>query len=184
MLEQIRNIADRIRDLREIAGKSAGEAAAELGLTAELYGKYESGESEIPVSLMYEIANIYNVELTEILTGDAPTLSTWCFVRKGGGVDVERTSKYKYQNLAFNFAHKKSEPFLVTVTPEDEDIPVYLNVHPGQEFNYVVEGTLKIVIKGRELILNEGDSLYFDSSSPHGMKAVGEKTARFIAIIM
>jgi len=184
MLEQIRNIADRIRDLREIAGKDVGSAARELGLTTELYQKYESGEIEIPVSIMYEISNVYNVELTEILTGEAPTLSTWCFVRKGGGVDVERTTKYKYQSLAYNFAHKKSEPFIVTVTPEDDDIPVHLNVHPGQEFNYVVEGVLKIVINNRELILNEGDSLYFDSSSPHGMKAVGDTPARFIAIIM
>jgi transcriptional regulator with XRE-family HTH domain len=184
MLEQIRNIADRIRDLREIAGKSAEEAAKELELTAEIYEKYESGETEIPVSMMYEIANMYNVELTEILTGEAPTLSMWCYVRKGSGVDVERTSKYKYQSLAYNFAHKKSEPFIVTVAPEDEGIPVYLNVHPGQEFNYVVEGVLKIVINGRELVLNEGDSLYFDSASPHGMKAVGDKPAKFIAIIM
>jgi len=184
MLEQIRNIADRIRDLREIAGKSAEGAAQELGLTTEIYQKYESGEIEIPVSIMYEISNIHNVELTEILTGEAPTLNTWCFVRKGGGVDVERTSKYKYQSLAYNFAHKKSEPFIVTVAPEDDGVPVYLNVHPGQEFNYVVEGVLKIVIKDRELILNEGDSLYFDSSSPHGMKAVGDKPAKFIAIIM
>ena len=184
MLEQIKNIADRIRDLREIAGKDVGNAARELGLTTELYQKYESGEIEIPVSIMYEISNMYNVELTEILTGEAPTLSTWCFVRKGGGVDVERTTKYKYQSLAYNFAHKKSEPFIVTVAPEGEDIPVHLNVHPGQEFNYVVEGVLKIVINNRELILNEGDSLYFDSSSPHGMKAVGDKPARFVAIIM
>jgi len=184
MLEQIRNIADRIRVLREIAGKSEECAAQELGLTTEIYQKYENGEIEIPVSIMYEISNINNVELTEILTGDAPTLSTWCFVRRGGGVDVERTSKYKYQSLAYNFAHKKSEPFIVTVTPEDDSVPVYLNVHPGQEFNYVIEGVLKIVIKDRELVLNEGDSLYFDSSSPHGMKAVGDKPARFIAIIM
>ena len=184
MLEQIKNIADRIRDLREIAGKSIDDTAGELGLTTEIYKKYENGEIEIPVSIMYEIANRNNVELTEILTGEAPTLNSWCYVRKGGGVNVERTSKYKYQSLAYNFAHKKSEPFIVTVTPEDDNIPVYLNAHPGQEFNYVVEGALKIVINGRELILNEGDSLYFDSASPHGMKAVGDKPAKFIAIIM
>ena len=184
MLEQIKNIADRIRDLREISGMSAEAMAQGLGLPAEIYQKYESGETEIPVSIMYEISNMHNVELTEILTGEAPTLSAWCFVRKGAGVDVERTSKYKYQSLAYNFAHKKSEPFIVTVAPEDDSIPVYLNAHPGQEFNYVVEGVLKIVIRDRELILNEGDSLYFDSASPHGMKAVGGRPAKFIAIIM
>jgi quercetin dioxygenase-like cupin family protein/DNA-binding XRE family transcriptional regulator len=184
MYEQIRNIADRIRDLREIAGKSTGEAASEIGVPRELYEQYESGELEIPVSAMYEISLKNNVELTEILTGEAPTLSTWCYVRKGSGADVERVSKYKYQSLAHNFAHKKSEPFIVTVAPEDDSVPFHLNSHPGQEFNYVIEGTLKIIINGRELILSEGDSLYFDSASPHGMKAVGSEPAKFIAIIM
>ncbi|MDR1059925.1 MAG: cupin domain-containing protein [Clostridiales bacterium] len=184
MLEQIRNIAARIRDLREIAGKSLDVAAREVGVASELYAKYESGELEIPVSIMYEISLKNNVELTEILTGEAPTLSTWCYVRKGAGADVERVSKYKYQSLAHNFARKKAEPFIVTVAPEGEDVPFHLNAHPGQEFNYVIEGTLKIIINGRELVLSEGDSLYFDSSSPHGMKAVGSEPAKFIAIIM
>ncbi|MDR1439413.1 MAG: cupin domain-containing protein [Clostridiales bacterium] len=184
MLEQIKNIADRIRDLREIAGKSVGEAAGEIGVGEELYAKYESGELEIPVSVMYEISMKNNVELTEILTGEAPKLSTWCYVRKGAGADVERVSKYKYQSLAYNFARKKAEPFIVTVLPEDESVPYHLNSHPGQEFNYVIEGTLKIIINGRELTLGEGDSLYFDSSSPHGMKAAGSGPAKFIAIIM
>ena len=184
VLEQIKNIADRIRDMREIAGKSQCEAAAGINVPLPLYEQYERAEVEIPVSVLYEISTQYGIELTELLTGDSPTLSVWCLVRKGHGVDVERTNKYKYQNLAYNFAHKKSEPFIVTVTPEDESIPVHLNRHPGQEFNYVIEGVLKIVINGRELVLNEGDSLYFDSSAPHGMKAVGNASARFIAIIM
>jgi transcriptional regulator with XRE-family HTH domain len=184
MHEQIANIAARIQDLREIAGKTQEEAAREIGVPPGEYAQYESGEVEVPVSVLYEISLKNNVELTEILTGDAPTLSTWCYVRKGRGADVERTNKYKYQSLAYNFAHKKAEPFIVTVTPESEDIPVYLNTHPGQEFNYVIEGVLKIIINGRELVLNEGDSLYFDSSAPHGMKAVGDSPARFIAIIM
>jgi mannose-6-phosphate isomerase-like protein (cupin superfamily) len=184
MLEQIKNIASRIRDLREIAGESVVNAAKALKVSEDLYQDYENAKIEIPVSMIYEISLRYNVEMTEILTGDAPTLSTWCYVRKGTGADVERTNKYKYQSLAYNFAHKKAEPFIVTVTPEDDDIPVHLNAHPGQEFNYVIEGVLKIVINGRELILNEGDSLYFDSTAPHGMKAIGDKPAKFIAIIM
>ena len=184
MLEQIKNIADRIRDLREIAGNSPEKAAAGINVPIRLYERYERAEVEIPVSVLYEISQQYGIELTELLTGESPTLNVWCLVRKGHGVDVERTNKYKYQSLAYNFTHKKSEPFTVTVTPEDESIPVHLNSHPGQEFNYVIEGTLKIVINGRELVLNEGDSLYFDSSAPHGMKALGDAPARFVAIIM
>lgn len=184
MSEEIIQIASRIRDLREISGITAESIANDIGITAEKYLEYESGNIDIPVSILYELANIFHVELTEILTGESPRLHTYCLVRKDKGVVMERRKQYKYQNLAYNFIHKKAEPFLVTVEPSDEDAPVNYNSHPGQEFNYVMEGTLKIYIDGRELILNEGDSLFFDSSCSHAMKAMNNKTAKFLAIIL
>ncbi len=183
MSEQIRQIAARIKELREIAGISTESLAKELGVKLETYLEYESGTTDIPVSFLYNVANRFNVELTAILTGDAPKLHTYCVVRKGKGVSVERREHYKYQNLAYNFINKKAEPFLVTVEPEAEESPVHYNSHPGQEFNYVLEGTLKVFINGYEIVLNEGDSLYFDSGVNHGMKTVGGKTSKFLAII-
>lgn len=186
MTEEIRQIALRIKELREISGISPESLAAELSISTEKYLKYESGNIDIPVGILYEIAGKFKVELTEILTGESPRLHRYSLVRKGKGVSVERRKQYLYQNLAFNFMHKKAEPFLVTVqpdSPEQSDAPVHFNSHPGQEFNYVLEGTLMINIDGHELILNEGDSLYFDSSCNHGMKALNNQQAKFLAII-
>lgn len=184
MPEQIRLIAQRIKELREIAGISVEELSSEFNISKELYEQYESGNVDIPVSFLYAVANKFNVELTAILMGEGPKLHTYSLVRKGKGLNVERRKQYKYQNLAYNFVHKKAEPFLVTVEPDAEDTPIDFNTHPGQEFNYVVEGTLKIVINNHEIILNEGDSLYFDSTYKHGMKALNGKPARFLAIIL
>ncbi len=183
MSDQIRQIAARIRDLRDIAGLSIETLAGELGITAEEYREFEGGEVDIPIGFLYELANRFHVELTAILTGEDPRLHTYCLVRKNKGVNVDRKNPYKYQSLAYNFINKKSEPFMVTVEPEADDVPIHLNNHPGQEFNYVMEGTLMIYLDGHQLILNEGDSLYFDSGCNHGMKAVGGKLARFLAII-
>jgi quercetin dioxygenase-like cupin family protein/DNA-binding XRE family transcriptional regulator len=183
MSEQIKQIAIRIKELREISAISPETLAQEFKLPIETYIEYESGNTDIPVSFLYEIANKFNVELAAILTGDAPKLHTYSVVRKGKGVSVERRKQYKYQSLAYNFIHKKAEPFLVTVDPESEDAPVHINSHPGQEFNYVLEGSLKVIINGRETILNEGDSLFFDSSFNHGMKAMENKPAKFLAVI-
>jgi quercetin dioxygenase-like cupin family protein len=97
---------------------------------------------------------------------------------------VERRKQYKYQNLAYNFIHKKAEPFLVTVAPESENTPFHFNSHPGQEFNYVLKGRLKVIIDDNELILEAGDSLFFDSNYPHAMKALDNQTAEFLAIIL
>lgn len=184
MSENIKLIAERIKDLREIAGLSIDELAKNLNISIDTYTKYESGNTDIPVSFLYEIASKFNVELTAILTGGDPKLHTFSLVRSEDGISVERRQQYKYQSLAYNFAHKKAEPFLVTVEPETNETSFSLNSHPGQEFNYVLEGTLKIIIDGHEVILEEGDSLFFDSNFKHGMKAMNNKRAKFLAVII
>jgi quercetin dioxygenase-like cupin family protein/DNA-binding XRE family transcriptional regulator len=183
MSEQIRQIAIRIKDLREISGLSVQTLAKDLGIKTETYQEYESGNVDIPVSFLYELANKFNVELTAILTGDAPKLHTYSLVRKGKGVSVDRRKEYKYQSLAYNFVHKKAEPFLVTVEPDANGSTIHLNSHPGQEFNYVLEGVLKVIVNNHEVILNEGDSLFFDSGYDHGMQAMENKPAKFLAVI-
>ncbi|NLL06540.1 MAG: helix-turn-helix transcriptional regulator [Clostridiaceae bacterium] len=183
MSEQIKQISMRIKELREISDISPESLAKELNIPVTTYLEYESGNTDIPVSFLYEIANKFNVELAAILTGDAPKLHTYSIVRKDKGVSVDRRQAYKYQSLAYNFIHKKAEPFMVTVEP-NSDTNVHYNSHPGQEFNYVIEGTLKVIINGNEIILNEGDSLFFDSGANHGMKAMNNKTAKFLAIIL
>lgn len=184
MSDQIKQIASRIKDLRDIAGLSIDDLANELGVSPEEYKEFESGIVDIPIGFLYELANKFNVELTAILTGEDPRLRTYCLVRKDKGVSVDRKNPYKYYSLAYNFINKKAEPFKVCVEPSADDEPIHLSSHPGQEFNYVLEGTLMIYLDGHQLILNEGDSLYFDSSLSHGMKAIGGKTAKFLAIII
>jgi mannose-6-phosphate isomerase-like protein (cupin superfamily) len=184
MPEKIKNIASRIKDLREIAGVSPETLAHEFNIPGEKYLEYESGAADIPVSFLYEVAHRFNVELTDLLTGKSPKLHTYALTRKGKGVGVERRKQYKYQSLAYNFIHKKAEPFLVTAEPVVAGEPVSFNNHPGQEFNFVLEGTLKIIINDHELILNEGDSLFFDSGVNHVMQAMNGKPARFLAVIL
>lgn len=184
MTEQIKLIADRVKGLREISGVSAETLAREFGISPELYSEYENGKADIPVSFIYKIAHKFGIELSAILTGQDPRLHVYCVVRKGKGLNVERRKQYKYENLAYNFIHKKAEPFMVTIDPSDDDTPVEYNAHPGQEFNYVIEGKMKILIDNHEVILDEGDSIFYDSGYKHAMKALDNKQARFLAIIL
>lgn len=182
MSDQIRLIAARMRDLRDIAGFSEKEVASMLNISVDEYMGYESGSQDIPIGFLNEFANRFNVDLTELLTGNSPKLTRYSLVREGKGMIVERRAPYHYRSLAYNFINKKAEPFLVTVLP-NENASVSMNSHPGQEFNYVVKGSLMIVIDGKEFVLNEGDSLYFDATLPHGMKAMDSEPAEFLAII-
>jgi quercetin dioxygenase-like cupin family protein len=116
--------------------------------------------------------------------GDEPKMSAYFVTRKGKGVSVERTKAYKYQSLAAGFSKRKADPFMVTVHPKPDDEPVYQNSHAGQEYNYVIKGRLLIQINGKDIILEEGDSIYFNSELPHGMKALDDKAVKFLAIIL
>ncbi|WP_129723221.1 helix-turn-helix domain-containing protein [Xylanivirga thermophila] len=184
MSENIKQIAKRLKALREIYGYSIEYIASELGIYTEIYTQYENGELDIPVSFLFKAANRYGVELSALLTGEDPKLKVYSLVRKDKRLSIDRRKEYKYQSLAYNFINKKAEPFMVTVDYEEDKKEVSLNSHPGQEFNFLLEGTLKIVIGSYELILHEGDSIYFDSGYPHGMIALDNKPAKFLAIIL
>jgi len=184
MNEQIQLIAERIKELREIAGISAESFAHELSIETELLVNYESGKIDIPVGFLYKVAHRFNLELSSLLRGDEPKLHVYSVVRKGKGLNVDRRKQYKYESLAYNFIQKKAEPFVVTVEPESPDTQFEFNSHAGQEFNYVLEGTLMIVVDGHEIILNEGDSVYFNSVYQHAMKAMNNQQARFLAFIV
>ncbi len=183
-LKQLMQMAARIKMLREVEDVSVETLSNDIGVPADVLRSYETGNEDIPVSVLFSIANRFNVELAVLLTGENPRLHTYLVVRKGKGLNVERRKEYNYQNLAYNFVNKKAEPFLVTVSPEPEGTPISYNSHTGQEFNYILEGAVKVVINDHELILNEGDSIYFDSGNKHGMSALNGKTAKFLAIIL
>ena len=111
MSEQIKQIAMRIKELREIYGLTIEELAQDLNISPQEYRTYEKGETDIPVSVLYGISNKFKVELTAILTGDEPKLNIYSLVRKGQGIKVNRRKEYDYQSLAYNFAHKRPSLF-------------------------------------------------------------------------
>ena len=180
--EELREIAARLRDMREICEISEAEMAQRLGESLEDYQSYERGERDFQISFLCEAANILGIDVLDLMSGTSPTLSVCTVVKKGQGFNVDRNSAYKYKHLAFPFRNKKAEPFLVTVEPNDS-IPA-LNSHPGQEFDYMVSGAMKLFIGDEEYLLEAGDSAYFDSSTPHALKAVGESAAEFLAIVI
>jgi transcriptional regulator with XRE-family HTH domain len=184
MTEQIKQIAERIKEIREISGISAEMLAIKLGIPSEIYLNYESGNTDIPVGVIFKISELFNIELSVMLGGNNPKLRVYGVVRSGKGLKLERRKQYKYENLAYNFIHKKAEPFIVTIDPQPENSLMEFNSHPGQEFNYVLEGSMISNIDGHEIILNQGDSIYFDSGCKHAMKALKNQQVRFLAIVL
>jgi len=183
-MKQIKQIAERLAGLREALEITPEEMALTCNISTDEYLRIETGNTDISVSLLHQIASAYGVELTTLMFGDEPKMNAYFVTRKGKGVAVERTKAYKYQSLAAGFSKRKADPFMVTVSPKPDDQPVYLNSHAGQEYNYVISGRLLLHINGKDLILEAGDSIYFNSELPHGMKALDGKDVCFLAVII
>lgn len=177
---QIKQIADRIKELREILDIPAEDLAKKLGIPLAQYNEYENAVTDIPIGVLYGIAADMGTDPTVLLTGDAPRMDEYTLVRKGKGIKIERYQGYDYTSLAFNFKNRDMEPMIVHVSPQTNGGELFS--HGGQEFNYVLSGVVKLIIGKREFILNEGDSIYFNPMAPHGQRAV-DGDAVFLTVI-
>jgi transcriptional regulator with XRE-family HTH domain len=170
----------RIKELREDEEIKILDIARNIGIEAGVYEKYESGELDIPISVLYKIAACLGVDATVLLTGEDPRMESASVCRKGQGVRIERYPGYEFSSLAYNFKGRTIEPLLVSLDPSRSEAPQVS--HGGKEFNYIIEGKVKVTVGNRAYILAEGDSIYFDALRPHGQAAV-EGPAKFITVI-
>lgn len=179
-------IAERIRALREIMEITVGEMAEITGVSPEEYARLEEGRDDFSFTFLYKCAERFGVDLMEIVSGETPRLAGCTLVRKGQGLPIKRRKGFEYEHLAANFADKIAEPFLVTAPyiEEQQDAPIPLSTHEGEEMDYILSGSLRFVHNGHFMVLNAGDSVYYDSSKGHGMIAVGGEPCRFISIVM
>ena len=136
MNEQIKQIAERLKGLRESLDLNIQDIAAVCGISADEYASFESGDKDIPVSVLHNISKKYGVEMTSLLFGEDPHMTSYYLTRKGQGTAMERSKAYKYQSLAAGFMNRQADPFVVTVEPNDN--PIHLNSHAGQEFNLIL----------------------------------------------
>lgn len=179
----IRNseIAERLKGIRLLSDVSVAEMARELHMTEEEYMSIEKGDIQITVSNLLDACEYLNISMTELLTGEPAKLHTYSFVKKGRALAVERNAGYKYENLAYAFADRRVEPLLVLVEPHDDN-DFHLNSHDGQEFHYCLEGRFSLKIGDYVLTVEPGDSVYFNSTCPHGMVALDNSPAKILVV--
>ncbi len=182
MREQTEEIAERIIAARKASGYSAEDAAKALGINKYEYQDFESGQIDIPVSSILKIASLYNVDVKLLLTGEGPKEQNFTITRKGDGVSVERHKRYKYQALASDFIGKKANFFIVTADASDES--VQYSSHEGQEFLYVLDGSMEVYFKDEKYVLSEGDSVFFNSSISHAIRTINGSRARFLSVLV
>ena len=183
---KIKEMAARIRELREIEGYTVAEMAAKTGVSESEYLACENGESDLNFAFIYRCALAFNVDVSSIIEGSTPKLTNYVFTKAGKGQKIEKAHGMTYFNLASKFRNKIAEPLFVeaTYSEENQNKDIELTSHDGQELDIVVEGKLKVQVGEHSEILGPGDSIYYDSLTPHGMIAVDGKDCTFYAIVL
>ena len=182
----LKEVAGRIKDLREAKGYTPAELAKLTGVSVEDYMLLEKGETDFSFTFIYKCAKACGVEVVDLLEGRSTTLTSFAITRRGEGLKILKQHGVEYNNLAPKFKEKLAEPFLVKFPyiPEEQNAPLKLNSHNGQEFDVIVKGSLKVQVGNHVDVLHEGDSIFYNSLIPHGMIAVSEGGCEFHAVVL
>ena len=184
--EQLIEIASRIKELREIMGWTTAQMAEKTEVSEEKYIIFESANADIPFSFIHKCAVAFDVEMTELLEGRTAKLSTYTVTRKGKGQKTAKEDGIDITNLAPKFRDKIAEPYFVRYeySASQQNKPIHLSTHSGQEFDFILSGSLKVQVGEHTEVLHEGDSIYYNSSVPHGMIAVDGEDCVFCAVVL
>ncbi len=186
MDENLKEVAGRIRSLREDLDITMQEMAEATGRSVAEYAAQESGEQDLSFSFLYKCAERLGVDVIEILTGESPHLKGYSLTRANEGLPIRRRAGFEYLHKAPHFRNKQCEPFVVTAPylEEEQNQPIHLSKHAGQEFDFVLSGKLRFAYENHVEELEPGDCLLYDSGRGHGMIATGGEPCTFIAIVM
>ncbi len=184
--QKIKEMAGRIKELREIEGLSIKDMAEKTGVSESEYLACEKGDSDLNFTFIYRCANALNVNVTEIIEGYSPKLKGYTLTRHGAGQKISQAHGMTYFNLAYAFQNRIAEPLYVrsVYSEENENKEIELTTHAGQECDIVVDGYLMVQIGDHKEVLGPGDSIYYDSDTPHGMVAVNGRDCIFYAIVL
>jgi transcriptional regulator with XRE-family HTH domain len=187
MLEpNLKEVAGRIRALREDSGLTMQEMADATGRSLADYAAQESGDNDLSFTFLYKCAKTLGVDVIELLTGESPHLSGYSVVRANDGLSIKRREGFEYLHKAPYLKNKIAEPFVVTAPylEHEQDRPIHLSYHKGQELDFIVSGRLKFAYEDNVEELGPGDCVMYDSGRGHGMIAIGGEPCVFLAIVM
>lgn len=179
-------VAVRIREMREISGYTVEQMAEKTDVSVDAYKKYEAGNTDMPFTFIHKCALAFGIEITDLLEGESAHLSSYTVTRKGKGQQTAKEDGIEISNLAPLFRKKLAEPYWVKYeySKELQSKPIHLTTHSGQEFDLVLKGKLKVQVGDHTEVLEEGDSIYYNSSTPHGMIAVDGQDCYFCAVVL
>lgn len=180
-------LGEKVKDLRLRKRYTLRQVAAETGLSIALLSQVENNGVSPPVATLLRISRALEVNIGHFFREEESREGP-AVVRKNERHKVFRRmpaqgeSGYTYEALAYTKNLKHMEPFLVEFAPRPKEELNFLT-HRGEEFLFLFRGRLAFHYHEREIILDAGDSLYFDAGAPHAFRALRGKKAQAIVVV-
>lgn len=180
-------LGQKIRKLRQERRLTLQELSELSGLSKPLLSQIENDQVTPPLATLLKIARGLKVGIHYFFE-DEGDRRKYVLIRGDEGATSPRRAKsdvtegYRYRPLAPGIRHKQMEPFLVEFELSAWDDSHFYR-HDGEEFIYLVEGELEFHYGQEVMWLKPGDSIYYDSSEPHGYVSIGERKAKAVAVL-
>ena len=184
--QELMEMAARIREMREIIGYTVEQMAEKTEVSVADYEAVEAGVVDPTFNFLHQCAIVFGIDINALLKGHSAHLSGYEVTRAGQGPLTAHESHMDIRNQAAMFQNRLGTPYWVTYKydPDLLDKPISTTTHAGQEFDIVLKGSMKIRVGEHVEELNEGDSIYYRSSTPHGMLATDPNGVTFLAMVM
>jgi transcriptional regulator with XRE-family HTH domain len=184
--EEIR-VGEKIKALREQKGLSLKEVADLTGFSTALLSQMENHLVSPSLGTIIKLARSLGVRVGDFLgeTQGEP----FTIVRKDERKNVSRFASkdgvkygYSYESLGFEKKDRHMEPFIVTLEPATVKA-AKTSVHEGEEFIFVLEGEMEVILGNHTDVLYPGDSIYYDSTIPHRVQCHQDKVTKILAVL-
>jgi len=184
--EEVR-VGEKIKAFREQKGLSLKELADLTGFSTALLSQMENHLVSPSLGTIIKLARAFGVKVGDFLgeTEGEP----FTIVRKDERKKVSRFASkdgvkygYSYESLGFEKKDRHMEPFIVTLEPATVKTSK-TSVHEGEEFIFVLEGEMEVILGDHTDILYPGDSIYYDSTIPHRVQCHQDKVTRILAVL-
>jgi transcriptional regulator with XRE-family HTH domain len=180
------SVGQRAKEVREKKELSLQDISQRTGIDADRLGQIESGEVAPPLGTVIRLAKALEMRMGYFISGKGKKAYT--IVREGARRVVSRYDAtrakyygYQYESLAPKKRDRHMDPFLIRLEPSKT--AEERSTHAGQEFIYVLEGQVEVRLEQEVHILKLGDSIYYDSTVPHLVKAYGDNASRILAVL-
>ncbi|MBI5250851.1 MAG: helix-turn-helix transcriptional regulator [Desulfomonile tiedjei] len=175
----------RLKAAREQRGFTVEELASKTEIPVDVLSQLEAGEAFLPLGQLIKLSKALSLKMADVISaGEEPFTIVRADQRRSFarfGKTKQDRHGYEYESLAPNKKDRLMEPFIVTLNPASADEP---SSHDGQEFIYVIEGEMEVLVGDTRDVLKPGDAIYYDSTSLHLVKAHGDKAAKILAVLI